>query len=178
LPIQTRPFLFSFIVTLGAACSPAPEPLGPTPGRSDRPHGGPSVPAASTPDAGATIWERWPEFAAYRVAIPRAPSQHLTADHEGETLANASAAAYPNLGPASPMPAGAVLVQRLYASGAQSPEVVFAMVKKEPPDAATPAAWEYLVLEPSGVVTERGMLESCARCHAEAPYEGLFGRAR
>src|SRR4051812_27146173 len=73
---------------LGAACGPTPEPLGPAPGHSDRPRGGPLVPATSSADAGPILWERWAEVAAYRVAIARTPSQHLAADHEGEVLAS------------------------------------------------------------------------------------------
>src|SRR5262245_54040146 len=97
-----------------AACSPPPDPLGPTPGHSDQPRGGPPVPASSAPDAGAQLWERWSEISGYRVAIPRTPSQHLAADHEGETLANEVAAAYPDLGPARALAPGSVLVQRLF----------------------------------------------------------------
>lgn len=163
---------------LAIACTPAPDPLGPTPGRSHRPRPGPSVPATSAPDAGATLWEHWPELAAYRVAIPRAPSQHLAADHEGETLTNELAATYPSVGPARSMPASAVVVQRLYAPGAQTPEVLFAMVKGDSPAGAVDGSWEYLVLDPAGLVTDRGALAACARCHAEAPSDGLFGRAR
>jgi hypothetical protein len=35
--------------------------------------------------------------------------------------------------------------------------------------------WEYLVLDPSAAVVERGKLPLCARCHAEAPRDHLFG---
>lgn len=179
MPIQTRYRLFAFMLAgLAIACTPAPGPLGPTPGRSHRPRPSPSVPATSGSDAGPTLWEHWTELAAYRVAIPRAPSQHLAADHEGETLTNELAAAYPGVGPALSMPAGAVVLQRLYAPGAQTPEVLFAMVKRDPPAGATDSSWEYLVLDPAGLVTDRGPLDACARCHAEAPSDGLFGRAR
>jgi hypothetical protein len=174
VPIQTRLHLFcSILAALIAACSPAPDALGPLPGHSDRPRGGPLVPATTAPDAGPVQWERWSELSAYRVAIARAPSQHLAADHEGETLANDSATAYPDLGPARLLPAGAVLVQRLYATGSNVPEVVLAM-EKQPGD----AAWEFLVLDASGLVTERGALETCGRCHAEAPHDSVFGKAQ
>ncbi len=182
-----------------AACSGSREPIGATPGRSNRPPGGPRVPANDPADAGPTHWERWSEVATFRLVVPRAPSQHLAGDHEGEILANVEAAAYPDLGPARSMPPGSVLVQRLYPSGAGAPDVIFAMVKRAanpspstsvapvPPTAQTPelagaddpvTAWEFLVLDADGRIESRGPLERCARCHAEAPHQGLFGRSR
>lgn len=178
MPIQTRLHLLAFAAAVTAACGPAPDPLGPTPGRSNRPRGGPPVPAASATAKIPTVWERWQELGSYRIAIPRRPSQHLAADHEAETLANEVASAYPDLGPARVLPPGSVVVQRLFEPGAPSPVVLFAMVKREASEPAAGGAWELVVLDPSGLVSERGALEACARCHAEAPNDGVFGRAR
>lgn len=168
------------VLLCAAACSPASEPVAPFPGRSTRPAGGPT--AAPSASSGAPVrWERWSELPGWRVAIERAPSQHLAAAHEAETLTNDAASAYPNLGPARRLEPGAALVQRLYAPGASSPEVIFAMVRRADggtPGAADGSGWEYLVLDPDGFVTERGALDACARCHAEAPHDGMFGRAR
>jgi hypothetical protein len=126
------------------------------------------------------MWERWSEAPAYRLAVARTASQHLAADLEAETLANEVAAAYPDLGPQRTLPPGSVVVQRLFEPGAHDPAVIFAMVKRAPalPEAAAESAWEFLVLETSGLVQERGALGTCVRCHAEAPYDMLFGRAR
>lgn len=132
------------------------------------------VPAGSSPDAGPVTWERWSEVAAYRVAIARMPSQHLAADHEGEVFASPNASSYPSLGPARMPPPGAVLVEKLYAPAATAPEVVFAMSRSADAD----RSWEFLVLDPNGTVQQRGEIEACARCHAEAPHGGLFGRAQ
>lgn len=176
------------------SCGPPPEPLA-TPGRSNRPPGGPTVPAKPPIDAAPTRWERWAEVAAYRLAVPRAPSQHLAGDHEGEVLTSAAAAPYPVLGPAVALPPDSVLVQRLYPMGAATPDVVFAMVRRpaaSPPAGAAPspaptattagddpaAAWEFLILDADGTIESRGPLEACARCHAEAPHDGVFGRAQ
>lgn len=125
-------------------------------------------------------WERWSEVSGYRVAVARTASQHLAADHEGETLANEVAAAYPGIGPARTLPPGSILVQRLFLPGGAAPEMVFAMVKRDTAAPASPAEelWEFLVLDPTGLVIERGALEACARCHAEAPHDAVFGRAR
>jgi hypothetical protein len=185
------------ILLVTAACGPAPAPIA-LPGRSNRPPGGPTVPAKDPAGAGPTLWERWSEVATYRLAVPRAPSQHLAGDHEGEVLTNVAAAAYPDLGPNRALPADSILVQRLFAPGAAAPEVVFAMVKRAeqaPPSSsmapsssmtapAEPApgidagaGWEFLVLDATGMVESRGPLGQCARCHAEAPHDGAFGRA-
>lgn len=174
------------------ACSPTTEPLR-APGRSNRPPGGATVPAKPHVDAGPTRWERWPEVATYRLALPRAPSQHLAGDHDGEVLASVPAAAYPDLGPTVALPPESVLVQRLYATGAAAPDVVFAMVRRASAPESSPspipstevavggdptAAWEFLILDADGTIESRGQLEPCARCHAEAPHGGVFGRAR
>jgi len=36
-------------------------------------------------------------------------------------------------------------------------------------------AWRYANLDPAGEVTAAGRLESCIRCHEQAPFGGLFG---
>jgi hypothetical protein len=177
LPIQTRLRVLAFAASTALACGPAPDALGPTPGRSNRPRGGPPVPASTAADARPKLWERWSEVAEYRLAVGRMASQHLAADQEAETRANGAAAAYPDLGPARTPTPGSVLVQRLFERGAAAPSVLFAMEKSaaSPGDAA---AWEFLVLDPAGLVQERGALEACVRCHAEAPHDMVFGRAR
>ncbi len=177
LPRTNLPLLAVFVL----ACSSPAEPLPVTPGRSDRPRGGPTVPAP--PEVPPLLpWDRWPEVATFRLAVPRGPSQHL-ADHEAEILASPEATAYPDLGPAKLLPPGSALVERLYAPGAATPEVLFAMATPATPATPTgaapsPAAWEFLVLTPEGKVEERGALGTCARCHAEAENDGVFGRAR
>lgn len=167
-----------------------------------RPPGGPTVPAPVEKPPPAP-WDRWSEVASFRVAIARGPSQHFAGDHEAEVLASKEAEAYPDLGPAKLLGPGSALVERLYFPGEATPAVVFAMVKApaaggegsapatrgstpaataattqtEPATTAASAAWEFLVIAPDGKVEERGAIETCARCHAEAPHDGVFGRA-
>jgi len=38
--------------------------------------------------------------------------------------------------------------------------------------------WEYLVAAPDGTIEARGALPLCARCHADAPADSLFGVPR
>ncbi len=39
-------------------------------------------------------------------------------------------------------------------------------------------AWTYATVAPSGEITALGRIDSCIRCHREAPYDGLFGLER
>ena len=168
------------------ACGEPATPLPNLPGQSHRPAKDATVPANSAQPSGPVRWERWNELSTYRLAIPRAPTQHLGGDHEAEILANPAAAAYPDLGPAKTLGEGAVLVERLFPAGNDTADGLFVMVRRAealetkaqptPDDPAFP--WEMLVLTPDGTLEERGSIESCARCHAEAPHDGVFGRAQ
>ena len=40
------------------------------------------------------------------------------------------------------------------------------------------SAWTYATVAPSGEVTALGRIDSCIRCHRDAPHDGLFGRDR
>lgn len=40
------------------------------------------------------------------------------------------------------------------------------------------SAWTYATVAPTGEITALGRLESCIRCHRDAPHEGLFGLER
>jgi hypothetical protein len=52
------------------------------------------------------------------------------------------------------------------------PGSVFAMTK------LAAGGWEYVVVAPDGTVEDRGALPLCARCHADAPADSLFGVPR
>jgi len=95
---------------------------------------------------------------------------------DGEILAS-PASGYPLRGPASVAPVGATLLERLYGVDA-APVAYFVMIKR--PAGYDPAGgdWEYLVVLPNGGIEERGKLPLCARCHAEAPHDRLFGGGR
>lgn len=102
----------------------------------------------------------------------------MSGDLEAEVLANDAAKAYPPLGPQGALPPGAVLVEAHYRAGSAEPVVLFAMAKQPPGFDPEGGDWEYLIIEPGGLVNERGRLPLCARCHAEAPHDHLFGPAR
>lgn len=123
-------------------------------------------------------WELADSLSTFRKAAPRARSAHGGGDLEGEVLANAEAKAYPALGPARLLPPGAVLVEAHYRAGSSEPVFFFVMAKRPAGFDNEGRDWEYLIVEPQGVVSERGRLPLCARCHAEAPNDNVFGPPR
>jgi hypothetical protein len=52
------------------------------------------------------------------------------------------------------------------------------MVKRPAGYDPTGGDWEYLVLDATGRIEQRGRLALCARCHADAPHDHLFGTGR
>jgi len=125
--------------------------------------------------------EPWDLAGAMRALHPvtrRARSEHLSGELEGEVLAGPAAGTYPVLGPTSALAPGATVVERLFEPRGPEPAAYFVMVKRAPGYDPAGGDWEYLVLDASGRVEERGKLPLCARCHAEAPHDHLFGGSR
>jgi hypothetical protein len=146
------------------------------------PRGAPSRPPSPEPDAPTEAppprWDLAEQLRRLRPASPRTPSEHFTGQLDGEILADDGAAAYPALGPLRPIAVGATLVERLLARGTPDVAAYFAMTKR--PAGYDPAGgdWEYLVLDAAGRLEQRGRLPACARCHADAPHDHLFGTGR
>jgi hypothetical protein len=159
------------LVLAGAACSAAERPV-PAP-----------WPDPSSPNAAATAsatrvapLEPWDLKAALdraKVVAPLGPSQHLGASVDGEILADDAARAYAALAPGAELPPGATALERHDTAG-----VVFAMVKRNRGYDREGNDWEYLVITTTGRLEQRGKLSLCARCHAEAPHDHLFGGGR
>lgn len=123
-------------------------------------------------------WELADAIPSLRRATPRGLSQHLSGELLAEVRVNDQASAYPALGPSRPLATGAVLVEAHFASGSADPSIFFAMVKRPPGFDPEGGDWEYLIVEPSGTIVRRGKLPLCARCHAEAPHNFIFGGPR
>lgn len=157
-----------------AACSPAPPGRAPgaDPGWADSPRG--TERAAPRP---REHWDLAAQLAPLRPATRRSRSEHLGGDLDGEVLASPSSG-YPLRGPGSAAPAGATLVERLYGAERPDPVAYFVMVKHAPGYDPAGSDWEYLVVTPDAQVEDRGKLPLCARCHAEAPHDRLFGGGR
>ena len=107
----------------------------------------------------------------------KARSEHLAAEGEGEVLA-VNSAPYPTLGPLTRLPVGATLIEKQLERGMVAPSAYFAMVKRPAGYDPKGGDWEYLVFSPEGRLEGRGVLPLCARCHADAPYDHLFGGGR
>jgi hypothetical protein len=160
----------STFLALGADAEHAPR------GETSRP---PPPPAAVTStEPPPPPWELGAELRRLHPASPRTPSEHLTGQLDGEILADDGAAAYPTLGPLRPVPPGATLVERLSPRGSPDPSAYFAMVKRSAGYDPAGGDWEYLVVDSTGRIEQRGRLPLCARCHADAPHDHLFGTGR
>lgn len=160
---------------LGEACAGAPAPRAAgNDGWLDPSSPAPPAPTAARP---RERWELDAQLKLLRPAVKRLRTGHLTGDLEGEILA-AGAGTYPRLGPDSRLPPGATLVERLHDAGSAVPLAYFVMIKRQPGFDPTGSDWEYLVVAPSGEIEQRGALPLCARCHAEAPHDRLFGAPR
>lgn len=122
--------------------------------------------------------ERWAPFgalASFRRTVVSGRSQHFAGAHDAEVLANGNAVMYPALGPSRTLPPGAVLIELDRPRGNDPVIAHLAMTKRAPGFDPTGGDWEYLVLDPTGNIEQRGILAACARCHAEAPHDHVFG---
>jgi hypothetical protein len=164
-------------LALGAAlasCSAEPASRGRGAGAdgwSDRP-----APSASAPPRPEERWDLAEQLRPLRPSAPRGRSEHLGGTAEGEVLAS-PASGYPPRGPTGAAAAGATVVERLL-DPAGAATAYFVMVKHPPGFDPAGGDWEYLVVAPDGRVEDRGKLALCARCHAEAPHDHLFGGGR
>jgi hypothetical protein len=110
-------------------------------------------------------------------ATRRGSSEHRGGDLEGEVLA-VEGGPYPPRGPSSVVPTGTTIVERLFVRGGAAPLGYLVMVKASVDPTAPGGGWEYLAVTPDGRVQERDTTGKCARCHAEAPQDHLFGGPR
>jgi hypothetical protein len=159
---------------LVTACGPR-EPALTKPGVSTvNPVGAPSPYAQR--DA-ATRWEGFAELGTYRTVGARFLSRgHFAGRWKAEILVHPSAAdAYASLSPSTRFSVGAVLVKKHFERDSNAEGPLFAMIKREPGFFPQGGDWEYLVTDPGGWIEDRGPLLLCARCHAEANADWVFG---
>jgi hypothetical protein len=138
--------------------------------------------------AGADDWRGGPERVAlaaaeipddpsWAAALPSlrevlviAPSRHMSGSLRAEVLANdAAAPAYPPH-PGGAAPAGAMLVEVLRRAPGE-PVLAYLAMRKP----AAGGSWEHAILSPDRRLVARASTALCARCHAEAPRDGVFG---
>lgn len=146
------------------------------PGVSDRAPEAPSRPKKTQTPADET-WEHASDLSTFKLVDDRIlPSRgHNPPFWSGTVRVNdALAGAYFDLGPSSQISAGAVAVESHQgAQGGATPH--FVMTKREPGFDPQGGDWEYLIVDTDGRVQSRGVLPLCARCHADAPHDHLFG---
>jgi hypothetical protein len=120
-------------------------------------------------------WEHADELSNFRIASPRVRSIHFAGEYDADVRTNQAASAYPSLGPAQALATGAIVVETLRRPASEAVVVYLVMSKIRSADENS--AWEYLVLNPSSEIEQRGALPLCERCHTEAPHDHLYGRA-
>ncbi len=101
---------------------------------------------------------------------------HFAGRWKARVLANAGASTlYVDLGRSTRFPVGAVLVEQHTDKQTAAPGPLFAMVKREAGFFPDGADWEFVVTDAEGWIEDRGPLAVCARCHAEANADWVFG---
>jgi len=162
----------SVAVMLAASCGPR-EPF--RPGVTDVPQPGSSN--RVEPQASALVkWERFGELGKLEpMASSFASRGHGTGQWLGQTRGSAPAAsAAPKLVPGATMPKGSLLVELHTDKRTGAPSDGFFMEKREAGYFPAGGDWEWGVFGSDGLVQNRGKLEFCARCHAEASADYVF----
>jgi hypothetical protein len=162
------------VLGLVTGCGPREPPLT-SPGTSTASAVGSSR-SAGARDA-AVQWERFAELATFKsMGAPFVSRGHFAGRWKVEVFANATASdLYPRLARSSQFAAGAVLAKKHAEKDSGAPGPVFAMVKREAGYFREGGDWEYVVTDPEGWIEDRGPLLPCARCHAEATADWVFG---
>lgn len=167
---------FALVAASLAACASQPDDLR-HPGVSDRPREVPSPRAAASAEASSEPWEHASKLPALISIDDRVlPSRgHNPPFWSGHVKVNGALdATYRALGPESHVAVGAIAVEE-HRDSEGKPGPTYAMVKRDAGFDVQGGDWEYLVLDGAGRVEQRGVIPLCARCHADAPVDRLFG---
>lgn len=140
---------------------------------------GPPAPTAKPLASTEPARPVWPQFARLQQLPVVAQGGVESGGHAADSyslqvrVSGDAQQAYLSLTQGSALPAGSLVAQaHRDASGHAGP--IFVMLKDQRP----PEDWSYLVLDADGHVLRQGALPDCARCHAEAVADRLFGPAR
>ncbi len=168
LPLAPR--LAALVLALG--CARPAEP-GQYPGASSTSaRAEPTRPRSASP-ARPQRWDRYEEVLSWPPQKSFPSLGHFSARYTGAVHVDAGARdAYLKLVPGSSLPIGSIVAE-LHSdteTGRRGP--LFAMHK------IATDRWEYLVVDPQGLVEERGALPLCQRCHADGVADQLFGLPR
>jgi hypothetical protein len=141
---------------LAVACAEEPPP--------SLPRGAPV--AAPQRWAGLAEAEQWPAMGTSFVSRGHGAGEYVVTVRVPESYA----ALYRGLVTGAQLPAGMTVAAFHEHRGERAS--VYVMTKEASDD------WAYLVVRPDGVLEPAGAVALCARCHAEAPVDSLFGSPR
>lgn len=147
-------------------------------GFSDRPPSAPRPPPLSSATPAASSWANPQAFSALAPVDDRLlPSLgHNPPLWSGVVHVSAGLeSSYQTLGSSQePWPEGSLIVER-HTKPDGSPGPAYAMRKLGPGTRPNAGDWGYAVLSSDGTFQDAGDLSFCARCHADAPHQFLFG---
>jgi hypothetical protein len=118
-----------------------------------------------------STWEHFAEASTWPKVIERASARgHATGEYSVDVrVAPAFCDEYRRLTAGQTLPVGTIIAafhrNRVTGDAAS----IYAMSKRGS------GSWDYVVAEPNGAIVARGDLPLCARCHAEAPADSVFG---
>ena len=136
-------------------------------------------PSAPNPEAGAPADPGVDLQSVHPVGKAFVSRGHFAGRWTAEIAVNEAAmATYTNLAPSSRFGVGSLLVKKHTSTSASTPGPIFAMTKRDAGFYPEGGDWEYVVLDAEGHLEDRGKLALCARCHAEANADRVFGLPR
>jgi hypothetical protein len=133
--------------------------------------------ALPIPEAQRKTWARASELASLRMVPGRSQSEHLDGVFDRTVLVSETLSSYGALTPTTTVPAGALVVQRHHPRGDERTVAYFVMEKLATGTSKATLDWRFLVVDEKLRVAAQENLRLCGRCHADAPYAGLFGVA-
>jgi hypothetical protein len=137
----------------------------------------PATNVASKERDASTRWEGMNDLESFRPkGQPFLSRGHFVGEWKAQVSTSSEAAPiYAGLVKASRFPVGSVLVIKHSRKDSGSPGPIFVMVKRETGFFQAGGDWEYIVTDSDGWIEDRGPLTVCARCHAEAVADWVFG---
>ncbi len=139
----------------------------------------PVVPRARPiPEDQRKVWEKAGQLASLAEIPGRWQSDHLDGRFDRTVLVNDRAGHYASVAASAPFSEGALIVQRHHKRGVAEGAIVYFVMEKLAPGKQPDALdWRFLVLDQKHRIAAEHNLQLCARCHADAPYGGVFGLA-
>jgi hypothetical protein len=160
----------TLLAALGTcACAAQPSPGSPArPGQQGKPAGGDT-------DEHPSPTRHWARMGEVRAWTPLTDGPFVSLGHPpGNQLARIHVSpeareTYQNLQPGTTLPVGAIVAELQQDAATGQPGLGYVMTKQEG------GRWEFMLVKSDGEILEQGEVPPCARCHAEAVADSLFG---